>query len=239
MIPRILHHVWVGPDPMPQEYVGYRESWRRHHPGWEMRLWTEENLPTDLNRKEAYERLRKPAERADIIRLEVLLRFGGLYADTDFECLRSIEPLLEGIEFCAAAIKQGRVSNALIGARPGHPILERAISELRPRTEYGYDKSGTGPFLLNKLLRQHPEVTIFPPEYFYPASPRQRERAYASHHFARSWQDAEDLRRALQKSERQLAQAQARIEELERRRLSTRAYHLAARLRGLRGHPLR
>jgi mannosyltransferase OCH1-like enzyme len=210
----MLHQVWVGPDAMPDEFQAYRESWRRHHPEWEMRLWTEDNLPTDLVRKEAYERLRKPAERADIIRLELLLRLGGVYVDTDFECLRSIEPLLEGLEFFTASIKPGRVSNTLIGATPGHQILERAVSELRPVTEYGLDKSGTGPLFFNKLIRQYPEVTIFPTEYFYPATPGQREQAYAIHHFARSWQDPEDLRRALAKADMKLAEARERIEEL-------------------------
>ena len=216
MIPRIFHQVWVGPDPMPQEYRDYQETWRRHHPDWEMRLWTEDSLPTDLVRKEAYERLRKPAERADIIRLEVLLRFGGVYVDTDFECLRSIVPLLDGVEFFTASIKPGRVSNTLIGAKPGHPVLEQAVREVRPVTEYGLDKAGTGPLFFNKLIRQHPEVTIFPAEYFYPATPGQREHAYAIHHFARSWQDPEELRRALLKAEQKLTDARGRIEELER-----------------------
>jgi mannosyltransferase OCH1-like enzyme len=224
---------------MPQEFVEYRESWSRLHPGWDMRLWTEENLPTDLARKEAYERLRKPAERADIIRLEVLLRFGGVYVDTDLECLRSIEPLLEEVEFCTASIKPGRVSNTFIGASAAHPILERGVKELRPRTEYGLDKSATGPFFFNKLIRDYPEVTIFPTEFFYPATPEERARAYAVHHFARSWQEPEDLRRALRKSELQLADARERIEKLEGRRLSNRASRLAERFRGVRGQSLR
>ena len=222
MIPRILHQIWVGPNPLPEEFQDYRESWRRHHPNWEMRLWTDENLPTDLVREEAYERLRKPAERADIIRLEVLLRFGGLYVDMDMECLRSIEPLLDGVEFCTAAVKPGRISNTVIGATPGHALLEQAVAEVKPVTEYGLDKSATGPFFLNNLVRRYPEVTIFPVEYFYPATPRERDAAYAIHHLARSWHEPEDLRRSLVKAERKLAEARARIEELERRRWTSR-----------------
>ena len=229
MIPRILHQVWVGPDPMPDEFRDYRESWRRHHPGWEMPLWTEENLPTDLARPEVYERLRKPAERSDIIRLEMLLRSGGLYVDTDFECLRSVEPLVEGIDFCTAYLKPGRVNNALIGAAPGHPILERAIRELRPRTEYGYDKMAAGPLFFDELIRQYPEVTIFPPEYFYPSTPGERERAYAVHHSARSWKEPEDFRLAALRAERRLAEVQGRLEELERKYATAQA-----RLRGER-----
>ena len=216
---------------MPQKFQDYRESWRRHHPDWEMRLWTDENLPDDLVRKEAYERLRKPAERSDIIRLEVLLRFGGVYVDTDVECLRSIDPLLEGVEFCMAYNRPGRVNNAVIGATPGHPILERAIRELRPVTEYGLNKWGTGPYFLSKLIQQYPDVTIFPPGYFNPTTPGERERAYAVNYHALSWKDPEDWRPAFLKAERKLAEAQNRIEELERRRWRNRASRLAARLR--------
>ena len=143
MIPRILHQVWVGPDQMPRDFLDYRESWRRHHPDWEMRLWTDESLPGDFVRPEAYERLRNPAERSDIIRLEVLFRFGGVYVDTDVECLRPIDPLLEGVDFFAGYVGrkevgsktiENAVNNAVIAAEAGHPVLERALRELRPVT---------------------------------------------------------------------------------------------------------
>ena len=48
----------------------------------------EEIAPREL-RPEVYERLRAPAERANILRLELLQRQGGVYVDTDFEALRS------------------------------------------------------------------------------------------------------------------------------------------------------
>ena len=211
VIPRIFHHIWVGPNPLPDEYRDYRETWRHHHPDWEMHLWTEDNLPTDLVRKEAYERLRRPAERSDIIRLEMLLRFGGLYVDTDVECLRSIEPLLEGIDFCTSYNRPGMLSNAFIGASPGHPILEQAVRELRPVKAYGIDKWGTGPYFISKVLRQHPEVTILPPEYFQPG-----DGAYAINHHAHSWKAPEEWRDAFFKCELKLEEARSRIKELER-----------------------
>src|SRR5439155_22420530 len=88
LIPRILHQIWVGPDPLPEEFARYRETWLQRHPEWEHHLWTENNLPPDLRRPEAYERLRAPAERSDILRYEVLWRWGGVYGDADFECHR-------------------------------------------------------------------------------------------------------------------------------------------------------
>ena len=215
MIPRILHRVWVGPDPLPEEFARFGESWRRHHPDWEMRLWTEDRLPRDLVRPEVYERLRKPTERSDIIRLEVLFRHGGVYVDTDFECLRPIDPLIEGAEFFTCDLKPGRVNNAVIGAPAGHPILERALRELRPRTEYGYDKHATGPHFLNTLVRDRRDVTIYPPEFFYPTTDAQRQQAYAIHHAARSWKDPEGWKSTALRAEERLAEARTRIEKLE------------------------
>ena len=217
MLPRILHQVWLGPAPLPDEFRGYRETWLRHHPGWELRFWTEENLPPDLVRPEVHERLRQPAERADLLRLEVLLREGGVYLDTDFECLRPIEPLLEGVECFCAYLKPGRVNNAILGATPGHPFLERVLREARPRTEWGYDKDAAGPFLLDRLVKDEPGVTIFPPELFYPRTEEERRQAYAIHHAARGWKSRELLMKDVLRAEERQREAQDELQTLRRR----------------------
>lgn len=202
---------------MPDEFARYRETWAEHHPGWKMRLWTEENLPKNLRRTEVYERLRVPAERADILRLEVLWREGGVYLDTDFECLRSIEPLIEGLDFFAAYLKPGRTNNAVIGAVAGHAILDRALDELKPREVYGYDKAAAGPFFFDTLLKDYPDIKLFEPALFYPSSPEERERAAAIHHMDRSWKDAEGFKAATLVAERRYSQAQAEVASLRKR----------------------
>jgi hypothetical protein len=40
--------------------------------------------------------------KSDILRREVIYRFGGLYLDTDFECLSSFEPLHDRLDFFAS-----------------------------------------------------------------------------------------------------------------------------------------
>lgn len=213
LIPRVFHQVWVGPDPLPDEYRGYQKTWLQHNPGWELRLWTEDELPTDLRRPEARERLRAGAERADILRLEVLWRHGGVYVDTDFECLRPLEPLLDGLEFFTAEIGMGRVNNALIGAVAGHPILDQALDELRPREFHGYDKAAAGPEFLDTLLRDYPEVTVFPAALFYPETEEDRKSAQAIHHAARTWVDEPGLRERLRKAEARAEKAERRLRQ--------------------------
>jgi mannosyltransferase OCH1-like enzyme len=208
LIPRLVHHVWVGADPFPDEFAAYRQTWADHHPGWKLHLWTEENLPTGAQRREVYDRLRNPAERSDILRFELLWRFGGVYVDCDFECLRSIEPLLAGVELFAGYRKPGRANNALIGSVPRHPLLARALEEIRPRTTYGpVDKEGTGPPFLDRMLAEFPGVTIFEPRVFYPRTHKARAEAYAIHHRGRAWKDADGLRSSVRKAQRRLHSA--------------------------------
>jgi inositol phosphorylceramide mannosyltransferase catalytic subunit len=229
-IPRIFHQIWLGPDPLPKEYVAYQRSWAQHHPSWELRLWTESDLPDDLVRTEIYERLRRPAERSDLLRFELLARHGGVYLDADFECLRSIESLLEGVTFFCAYNDPDRVNNAIMGAVAGHPLTVRAIRELRPRDSFGpVDKAGTGPFFLGRLVAEFADVTIFREELFYPRTPAARGSAYAVHHAARSWKEPADLVLDVVRAEQRLALVQ---DELA---LAKKRYELAqAELRALR-----
>jgi inositol phosphorylceramide mannosyltransferase catalytic subunit len=223
IIPRVFHQIWVGSDPLPEECEAYRESWMRHHPEWEFRLWTDENLPRDFERREAYELLRLPAERADVIRLELLYRSGGVYVDLDFECLRPIDSLVGDVDFFTGYRKARRPNNALIGSVPGHPILAQAIREIRPRTTYGLlDKEGTGPLFWRRIMRDHPRATIFPQPLFYPLTGAEIQNAYAIHHQARTWQDPRTLSKRLAGMERvvrevrdELAVWQTRCERAE------------------------
>lgn len=218
MVPRILHQIWLGDQPLPDDFARYRETWLEHHPHWEHRFWTEENLPSDLRRPEVYERLRYPAERSDILRLEVLWREGGVYVDTDFECHRPLDDVIGDHEFFTAPLKpNGWVNNAFLGSTPGHPILDRALRELRPREFHGYDKHGTGPRFVDTLLKDHPgEVTLLPAELFYQTSPGQLETAVATHHAAGSWKSVDSYRRAVKLAEQRNYELRGRIEELER-----------------------
>jgi mannosyltransferase OCH1-like enzyme len=210
LVPRVFHRVWLGDESMPEEFVAYGETWVEHHPGWEMRFWTEDNLP-ELERTEVLDPARVGAERVDILRYELLWRFGGVYVDTDFECLRSIEPLLGGLTFFTAWHNppRDRVNNAFIGCVPGHPIVERAMREARPGTPGEYSKPATGPHLFDAVVRDYPEATRFKSSLFYPRTARERAHAYAVHHEARSWSSMDPVERL----ERNLEATRSRLDD--------------------------
>ncbi len=211
MIPKIIHQIWLGPNPLPDDLERCRKTWRDRHPQWEFRFWTEENLPSRLLRPEIRDRLRAPAERADMLRLEVVYERGGVYVDTDIECLRPIDQLIEGLDFFVADTKLGSANQAVIGAVPRHPVVLETIQACRPREFDGYDKEATGPLLMNRVLLRHPEVKVFEPWVFYPSSVEERSRAYAIHHVARSWKGEEGLRNAVRLAEERLRETQQEV----------------------------
>jgi mannosyltransferase OCH1-like enzyme len=170
-------------------------------------------------RPEVRERLRVPAERSDLLRLEVVARYGGVYADTDLEALQPLDPLLDDVELFAARFRDDsddvRINNAIFGAVPQHPVLVRALAEVRPRASYGYDKKAVGPLFLDRML-QGSSATFFDRRLFYPW-PLERDGAVTYHHQARTWKDAGGLRRSLATARRRRDAARREARVLEAR----------------------
>jgi len=228
MIPRIIHRIWLGAKPLPEEHLYYGETWRRNHRDWEMRLWRDEDLPS-LDLGSALERGRHYAERANVLRYELLRRFGGVYVDTDVESLRSIEPLLDGVSAFAGYVRPGTIGNSVLGSTPGHPAFERASQEASRRV--GTEKNSitaTGPRFLTGLLRDFPDVKLFDPQVFYPydwhekrPAPSEFGEAYAAHHWAMTGReesldaagDSDYLRRKVLALRRRRAKADRRTEK--------------------------
>jgi mannosyltransferase OCH1-like enzyme len=148
---------------------------------------------------------------------ELLYRFGGVYIDTDFECLRSIGPLLEGVEIFCSYSHSDRLNNAIMGSVPRHPLIEKGLRDLHPRTTYGtVDKAGTGPFFVTELFVGQPEVKLFDWPLFYPRTPEAEKTAYGIHHEGRSWKDPADLVKDAMRAEHRLAIAQDELAVLRR-----------------------
>jgi hypothetical protein len=190
-IPQVVHRVWLGNARLPDELVLYGETWRRHHPGWKFKVWRDRDLRRLLPGS-AVSRARHYTELSDLVRFEVLRRYGGLYVDTDVECLRPLDPLLQGERALLGYEKPGRVGSAVLAAVAGHPLFVDASRQARRTVGLGAKSAdATGPYLLTVLVRDYPDVTILPQEAFYPYGWDEPERrhdefpdSYAVHHWA-------------------------------------------------------
>lgn len=96
-VPRTIHTVWLG-DRMPALVQRCHERATQMHHGtqWTMRLWrdadvTRENFPIVYD---AVCKAESPAQRVDLLRLELLYQHGGgWYVDSDVHFISSLEHL--------------------------------------------------------------------------------------------------------------------------------------------------
>jgi mannosyltransferase OCH1-like enzyme len=174
VIPKIFHRVWLGGKPMPEPFVRWGAGWAAAHPGWVMKLWTEQEIQSFQN-LDLLARCSSLAQQADIIRYEALFREGGVYIDTDMECLRNVEPLIEGIDLFACWQKSGILSNAIFGGVPGNEIFEELFR--RSRTDFKPQPwNAMGPPFFTPIVLSSPHARIFNRKTFIPYTRAEYEK---------------------------------------------------------------
>ena len=155
----MLHQIWVGPRAMPENWM---RSWRDAHPSWTHRTWREDDVAAlGLQNETLYRRCCDEGlfdAAADVARAEILLRDGGVYVDADSICRRTLDgaPFLEAGFFATlepTPLAEDLVTNAFMGARPGHPVLQRYVAALSTVDEPRPQWQRTGPLQLTAAVR--------------------------------------------------------------------------------------
>lgn len=77
MIPKVIHYCWFGGKPIPKEYLGYIESWKKYLPEYEIKRWDESNFDIHCNTfVEAAYKAKKYAFVSDFARFLILEKWG-------------------------------------------------------------------------------------------------------------------------------------------------------------------
>ena len=89
MIPKIIHYIWLGGNPIPSAIQECIDSWKRVMPDFKLMLWDDEAIKEIdiLFVKEALS-VKKWAFASDVVRLWALANYGGIYLDTDVEIIK-------------------------------------------------------------------------------------------------------------------------------------------------------
>ena len=211
-IPKIIHQIWLGSS-FPEKYIYFQSTWKLFHPDWEYRLWTEAEIEAfGLTNKAAYDESTNWGQKSDIARYEILYRMGGLYVDTDFECLNSFDILHHCFDFYTGTGfgPSFHAYMGLIGAAPGNKIIKQCIDTINIHATHNADPMlnilfTTGPYLFTgsiKKLLGDPDLgrcVVFPVNYFYPLPNLLndvtyeetrawiRPETFAMHHWHVSW----------------------------------------------------
>lgn len=180
MIPKRLHQVWTG-GPIPDQFLAWRRQWMELHRGWDMYLWREHTIDGLLHLPAAVRAVYDQADaiagagagqlRADIVRYQALAQWGGVYVDMDCEPLRPLDDLLDAPAFLGWEEPGRWAGNAVMGAERGHPLLHDLLTGLPANVarQAGHRPNKmSGPQYLTPLLAAHPDVVVYPKDFFYP-----------------------------------------------------------------------
>ena len=173
-IPKIIHQIWLG-EGIPNDLYKCFDSVKDKNPGYEYKLWTEEEIKDfDFKNKELFNSCKNLGQKSDILRYALLEKFGGIYLDADFIAIKSFDELLHLDFFTGVAYdKEPTLFNGLIGCVPGHELMQDLNN-----IEYVSDRDGmdviksTGPWYLTKKLfkkiNKLENIVVLPLAYFYP-----------------------------------------------------------------------
>ena len=153
-VPHTIHQSWKTCEPLPAQ-ARLRSSCAALHPRWDLVLWDDsanrlliaEHYPDFVS---WYDALNLSIYRADAVRLFYLHRYGGVYLDLDFACLR---PLSRVVHSQANTFYVGRqhdptdeaaprpwrrgagpleqVANAFMAAPPRHAFTSYLLRRVR------------------------------------------------------------------------------------------------------------
>ncbi len=183
MIPKQLWQIWVGPNPAPLKWMN---TWKEHHPDWKYTLVDNAELAKhDFHNQHLIDHYlhHQPqqasyAGAADLIKYELLYRYGGFIPEADSTCLHPTDELWSSDEDCCYTvyenekIKPGYVSPIFASNRLNE-FLEIIITDLHKLTPNDLRKRAvymtTGNEYLARMVEIHkPNIKIFPSHYFIP-----------------------------------------------------------------------
>lgn len=164
MFPKVLHQTWKTKDLEPiTEFEACSRTWITYHPAYFYRLWDDKEnhefvktqFPNYFNTWLSFD---KNIKRIDSIRYMWMYKYGGIYADLDMECLRSLDELInsyskyDSILFCDFGADGQCISAnpALMVSKPGSKFWLKILEYAKTHREE-YVTRCTGPHALGQI----------------------------------------------------------------------------------------
>ena len=154
IIPNIVHFIWfTGPKSRDFNYINYLAIRAAHdvQKPYEIFMWCNEDIQGnphwDAIRPYVTLKLIEPPShigghsleypqyQADVVRLQKLFEYGGIYLDTDMFLLKSLTPFMDNqcVMSAEGYDKSGRIKSlnaGLIMAEPGSPFIQTWLNRL-------------------------------------------------------------------------------------------------------------
>ncbi len=219
-IPKKIHQIWIGPKQIPKKYLEWSRSWVKKNPDWDYKLWTNEDIKDlDMHNRSIFNLSDNVGFKSDLVRYEILYKFGGIYIDTDFECLKKIPDSLRDYDFvsCIGFNYFPEILNGFLMSSPQNKILKELIYNIQI-PQYKKDPMSiikfSGPLKLTDIYFNNHEnnrnYLILPSNYCYPypsflinSSVKEKDEitseSFAIHHWEMSWMKGKYIKRIINK----------------------------------------
>jgi hypothetical protein len=165
MIPKIIHQIWIGNKVKPKIFL---DSFKNMHPDYEYILWNENEIKKRNMIFECQKQIDDNDQycgKSDIMRYEILYKYGGIYIDADTYCLERIDSIMqeESFHYENEDLRKDLVANGFIIVKPNNPIIKSCIDEIKNINNISNFEPHivTGSSLLTKKIKQFKDNYIF------------------------------------------------------------------------------
>lgn len=185
-IPLIIHQSWKS-HKLPDNFLQWAKTFQDRHARWTYKLWTDDDNDRLVEDefpwfKNTYKGFKSQIMRIDVVRFLYMYKYGGVYADLDFESLKNLEPLLKdkrGVVVAQMGTRNTfghRIPNAWMASTPGHPFWMYCVhmsTELH-RAGERQAEAVAGPIMLTKAVdawhkeHRYEQLDVIEPGLIYP-----------------------------------------------------------------------
>ena len=178
-IPKIIHQLWIGSKPAPTTLMS---TWKDKHPDFEYIFWNEEEIKKRefiFKCQDKIDEIEEINGKADIMRWEILYKYGGVFLDADSICIEPIDEELLNKKCFAGweqeEIRPGLIATGTMGFPVKHQLVKKAIKWIL-NNEVSQQKAqlmawqSVGPGLLTRMYDtgEFSDLHIFPSYTFLP-----------------------------------------------------------------------
>ena len=210
---KIVHQIWIGGS-LPEEEVDWRSKWVTNHPDWNFILWDDQKISEhEWYNNDILHKQKTLAGKVDILRYEILYNYGGVYIDTDFECIGNLNMLDRRKDFITALqskprAKKKSICNGFMASIAKGEFVNQLVKSIPYRhTTHGHHTTPNmifGPEYITDMMynsnKTYTNIQILPSKTFYPGFNESGKVKYNSinnakkdpnciglHHWRHSW----------------------------------------------------
>lgn len=161
MVAKVLHQTARTLDDLHPLQASFSEECKRLHlhDGWQFKFWTDADIDEFVfhhypSLYPSWRQLSPAIKRVDTVRYLWMHHFGGVYLDTDVECLQSMQRLLDRFDRSNATtiFFSPRIGPSIMISSPQHPFWLWAANKIvQQRANKSIFKTA-GPLALQALL---------------------------------------------------------------------------------------